>query len=370
MPKIYILESDQNLRNVIAVKHFINYDVILLKNPNLIANYMQNGLLDYLKRINRVVEQQIFDPHSHEQIEKLAQRLDSEDIVVIPCGEYAYAHNMSSLLKDKCKRCYVEEFGDIFIDINSFLTEQRIGRVDLNVEAFIDSFGESVSDTSLPFFTEPTASRIFDLIAENLEDYQSMMRPIPIKSHMYDKNRVFIDLSIFDKKPRSKVLLDKILSEMYVAGKCDLKMKANQYEAYFHDKNYKDFLTKTGTWLEALTYKVLSGIDVSDSPLSGLKFYWKTDDGKVINEIDVMGIHGKELILISCKDTGELTESALSELVTYGENLGFETIKRILVSTSTPQKSLARRAANLGIHIVVYKKSEDTLRTELQSILL
>ncbi len=361
MANIYILLTDQNILNVIAAKYYHKHDVIILKNPRFIANYSESGLIEYLRKEGRTVQQQTFDPYDPQNLLNLKGRVSGADVVVIPSGGYAYALNMASLLKDACTLCYIEVDGDIFIENNGIFEELKQDDMELDVEDFIENFGGNISTSSENFFDEPTSIKAFDLIKDNLELYQSMMRPIPIKSHFHDKNKVFINLKTFEEKPQAKEFMDKLLTLLSKAGKCDVKTKADEYVVYFHDKDYKEFFSKSGTWLEAITYRALAQIKSVESPMSSVKFYWKTGQGRVINEIDVMGVHDNNLVLISCKDTKSHTETTLYELFTHGEQLGFDSIKKILVTTSAPLEAFRNRAEDLGVSIVLYDGTDPSI---------
>lgn len=370
MPKIYIFKTDQNILNIIALRYFKSHDLVVLKDPNFISNYSDSGLIDYLKREGRTFKQQALNPYNIENIERLKEQTVKDDVVVIPCSGYAYTLNMTKVLSKRCNLCYVEEDGDLYVENNGVFEEVKLGDIGLDVNDFIENFGGDIESSSEDFFNEPAAKKVFDLIADNLDAYNKLMRPIPIKSHFYDKRKVFVELSKLNNKPEAKALLDELLDMLGQFGICDSQKKKNQYILYFHDKNYKEILSKAGTWLEAITYRALNEIKSIDSQMSSVKFYWKTGIGKVINEIDVMGIHDNQLILISCKDTHNHTETTLYELFTHGEQLGFNSTKKILVTTNKPNEPFTNRAEDLDVDIIFYDGSFNNLRDALEHKIL
>lgn len=366
MNKIYILQTEQNILNIIAIKHFNFTDVVILKNQQFHSPFAEHSLQKYLRKEGYRTNELKIDPYKKQDIHQLKSRLNKDDIFVVPNSRYAYTLNILPLLQDQCKLAFVEEDGDIFIQKNGLFKELAKDHVTLAVEDFIENFGGSIKASSENTFDQKAANQLFDIIIRNLEVYQKMLKPSPIKIDTAT-GAVVVKQNSFTEDELS--LMTQLLETLSVHHICAIHKKKRTTELYFYDNAYKDFIGKAGTWLEMATYKALKNISCVDSPKSSVFFYWNKHKRLVSNEIDVMGTFDNHLILISCKDTGHNLEKALYELYTHGEQLGFSDTIKILVTTSKPGRSLLQRSKELGIDIVRFDESIESLTSKLETTL-
>ena len=99
-------------------------------------------------------------------------------------------------------------------------------------------------------------------------------------------------------------------------------------------------------------------------------FFWSKEKENVKNELDVVAVKYSVLICISCKDSKKYDEVALNELNIYANQLGGANVKKILVATMEPSKSIViNRAKEMGISIVVYNGNRNKFKNDLQNII-
>jgi len=366
MNKLYILQTEQNILNVIAAKHFDCNNIVIMKDRAFKSPFAEDGLTTYLRNEGFRTETHTFDPYDRNDLNELSQQLKKDDLFVVPNSRYAYTLNMVTLFRDKCRMAFVEEDGDIYLQEGEHFKEVVKDQVDLEVEDYIENFGGYIKHSSEVLFEEPCANTLFKKIIQHLNTYRTMLKPSPIKMN-YDTGYVHVDMQRLNKS--QKQLMTDLINIMVRYNVCALKEKSTHNTLIFYDDEYKDFIGKVGTWLEMATYKALSNFKDVDSPMSSVFFYWNRKVSSVSNEIDVMGTYDNRLVLISCKDTGNNLEKALYELFTHGEQLGFDKSFKVLVTTSELYPQLKQRAKELGIHLVRFDKDMRSLSVGLKQVL-
>jgi len=366
MNKIIVMQTEQNILNVIAIKHFNIKNILILNNSKLQSPFAEKGLKNYLLSEGFQAKEKILNPYNSKDLESLSTELKANDILVIPNSRYAYSMNFLSFFKDTCKLAFVEEDGDIYLQQNGILKEIEQDYVALDVEDYIENFGGYIKDSSEVLFDEGPANKIFNHIMAHLSDYRDMLKPPPIK---LDTTTGLIHLKSNTFNPLQKKIMLEIIDIMKTNHICSVHQKSKGMDLCFYNHDYIDFIGKVGTWLEMATYKALSSINTVDSPKSSVFFYWNKKQHLVSNEVDVMGTYDNKLILISCKDTGKNLEKALYELFVHGEQLGFDQSIKILVTTSEVKSGLRQRAKELGIELITFEKHLRSLTLQLKNVL-
>ena len=152
----------------------------------------------------------------------------------------------------------------------------------------------------------------------------------------------------------------QIMEDLTQAGAIlDLKHSEGKYQFRFKNKTIKGYLWDGGSILELYTYLQEKGH--SDECRAGVHLDW---DGvlegpsgiDVLNEIDVLSLHGYIPGFISCK-SGKLSPQqclhALYELDTVAHRFGGKYAKKRLVLTAEMSEVYQERALEMGIELKV-----------------
>lgn len=243
--------------------------------------------------------------------------------------------------------------------------------MDLDIDEIIESFGGSILVESTDINSSEIIKKISHTIANNLEKWESL------KYRLYDK-RIFsvdeIDSNImrinleFLTNPEKDICMAtiKFLKEY---RQLEYREESGVITAEFKNDYIRSFIFKSGSWLEAYVKDVISEIKQIDEVKSGVIFLWNDERVRLKNEIDVMAIKDSTLICISCKDSAKYDDVALNELSVYGEKVGGENTKKILVATKEPLKaSVFSRAKEMDINIVIFDGNREKLKKSLEMV--
>lgn len=125
---------------------------------------------------------------------------------------------------------------------------------------------------------------------------------------------------------------------------------------YFVNDEIKHAITDTGSLFEQMVYKneVKEGVECQ----IGVHLDWdgiiNSEDGDVLNEIDVLKLEGNILTFISCKDTKKLNNSALYELESVARRFGGNYAKMKIATRAQITDITRGRAKEMGIEIEEY----------------
>ncbi|MBN2897520.1 MAG: DUF1887 family protein [Clostridia bacterium] len=365
MKKLYIMQTEQNILNVIAAKYFNYNHIVVVKDKHFKSPFAENGLLNFLFTEGYQTETLTIDLYDSTGLESLGKRLESEDVFVIPNSRFAFTLNTVLQFKDLCQLAFVEEDGDIYLYKDNQFCEIIKDAVHLNVEDYIENFGGTIQHSNEVLFEEACAKELFNVLMRDLNIYRNMLKQTPIRTDQLSK-QVHIN---FDKlSGKQQILMEQLIDILVKHDICARLGKRHTHILEFYDPRYKEFISKSGSWLEMATYLALTTIKDVESEMSSVFFYWNKNRNLVSNEIDVMGTYDNRLVLISCKDTGNQLEKALYELYTHGEQLGFDTSIKILVTTGELYSNILQRAKELGIYIVQFDKDIRSLNSRLKNI--
>ncbi len=243
---------------------------------------------------------------------------------------------------------------------------------DLNIEEIIKSIGGSIVIDSGNSLDEDIIYKITLIIADNLEIWEKY------RTRLTDSNLFIHDTS---NSEILKIDTNYLNDEEYVLiKKCLSFLEKNNQVTYINEKNYvkikflneyiKSFIFKSGTWFEIFTKLIIKEIKTIDEVKSGVIFLWNGEKNSVKNELDVVAVKDSILTCISCKDSRKYDEVALNELNIYANQLGGANVKKILVATMEPAKSVVmNRAKEMGIDIVVYNGDRSKFKNQLQNII-
>lgn len=230
---------------------------------------------------------------------------------------------------------------------------------DLLVFDYIESSGGKILGDESELLNDKGIKKITNYILENYDDWK-ILKKVFINPNIIkhcEGNPYLINIILSATKEFQNSTLTRFIDNMCsqkIAKKVSSNKKAITLK--FNCKETKNFLFKTGSWLEVLTHKIVNGIDNINDVKSGVVFLWDDDNHHVKNEIDVLATTDKKLFYISCKDTSHYDEDTLNELHVYSEKIGGESVRKILVTTSEPiKRSTFSRAEEMGIKIVIFK---------------
>lgn len=243
---------------------------------------------------------------------------------------------------------------------------------DLNIEDIIKSIGGSIVIESGNSLDEDIIYKITLAIANNLEIWEKYrLRLTDSNLFIHDScNPEILKIDTNYLKDEEKTLIIKCLDFLEKNGQILCSNESNYIKITFLNNFIKSFIFKSGTWLEIFTKLIIKEIKAIDEVKSGVVFLWSGDREKVRNELDVLAVKDSVLICISCKDSKKYDEVALNELDIYAEQLGGGNVKKILVATMEPSKSVVmNRAKEMDIHIIIYNGDKCKFKKDLQDII-
>lgn len=252
------------------------------------------------------------------------------------------------------------------------ITIKKENIYDLNIEEIIKSIGGSIVIDSGNSLDEDIIHKITLIIANNLEiweKYRARLTDSNLFTHN-PSNSEILKININYLNNDEFILINKCIDFLKRNNQITYVNKDNYIELKFLNEYIKSFIFKSGTWFEIFTKLIIKEIKNIDEVKSGVVFLWSGEKGSVKNELDVLAIKDSVLTCISCKDSKKYDEVALNELNIYANQLGGANVKKILVATMEPCKSVVmNRAKEMGINIVVYSGDRNKFKSDLQNII-
>ena len=252
------------------------------------------------------------------------------------------------------------------------ITIKKENIYDLNIEEIIKSIGGSIVIDSGNSLDEDIIHKITLIIANNLEiweKYRTRLTDSNLFTHN-PSNSEILKININYLNNDEFILINKCIDFLKRNNQITYVNKDNYIELKFLNEYIKSFIFKSGTWFEIFTKLIIKEIKNIDEVKSGVVFLWSGEKGSVKNELDVLAIKDSVLTCISCKDSKKYDEVALNELNIYANQLGGANVKKILVATMEPCKSVVmNRAKEMGINIVVYSGDRNKFKSDLQNII-
>lgn len=252
------------------------------------------------------------------------------------------------------------------------ITIKKENIYDLNVEEIIKSIGGSIAIDSENSFNEEIINKMTFIIANNLETWEKY-RVRLTDSNLFIHNPFnpeMLEINTTCLNNDEIILINKCIHFLEVNNQITYTQKGDCIEIKFLNEYIKGFIFKSGTWFEIFTKLIIKEIKNIDDVKSGVVFFWSKEKENVKNELDVVAVKDSVLICISCKDSKKYDEVALNELNIYANQLGGANVKKILVATMEPSKSIViNRAKEMGISIVVYNGNRNKFKNDLQNII-
>ena len=241
---------------------------------------------------------------------------------------------------------------------------------DLLVFDYVKSSGGKILKDESEFVKDEGIKKIINYVLENYEDWKILKKvfvnPNIIKHS--ESNPYLINISLSSSNNYEKNILTKFVNHMNKEKITkEINRNKNLITLKFNTREIKNFLFKTGSWLEVLTHEIVNDINSIKDVKSGVVFLWDENNHHVKNEIDVLATSAEKLFYISCKDTSHYDEDTLNELYVYSKKIGGEQVKKILVTTSDPNKtSTFSRAKEMDIEIVIFKGNMQDFKNKLK----
>lgn len=188
---------------------------------------------------------------------------------------------------------------------------------------------------------------------------------------------------------QSSCIIDRNIKSELCGEKLITSFQENETEVVISYKNLqvKKCLTKAGMVLELKVYltarqlKDVKGNKIYNDALNGVVIDWdgeihesRGENHDIINEIDVMLMHGMVPVFVSCKN-GNVTVEELYKLNTVAERFGGIYSKKVLVTSKLnvykgSKVYFKQRAEDMGIKILenVHKMNNAKLAQELSGL--
>jgi hypothetical protein len=253
-------------------------------------------------------------------------------------------------------------------DKNVFLIKDNLE--DLLVFDYVKSSGGKIIKDESRFVEDKGIKKLIDYVLENYEDWRVLKKiftnPNIIKHS--ESNPYLINISLSSSNNYERNVLTRFVQHMNREKITkEINSNKNLITLKFNTKEIKNFLFKTGSWLEVLTHEIVNDINSIKDVKSGVVFLWNGNNHHVKNEIDVLATSAQKLFYISCKDTSHYDEDTLNELHVYSNKIGGEKVRKILVTTSDPSKtSTFSRAKEMDIEIVIFKGNIEDFKDKLK----
>ncbi|GAA0182008.1 hypothetical protein SH2C18_44570 [Clostridium sediminicola] len=370
--------DDFNYHNIVASLQLKPNEVVFIYTNTLhqkeILNNLQEFYSDKLPQTKFIsMEINDIDMVSYE---KLIKECDNKNTIVNISGgsklQSLYLYKVAE--KNGFKSVVIHEEKDemLLIEQNEVKTMEN-NLQDLLVFDYIESSGGRILNDESNLVNDKGIEKITNYILGHYDDWK-ILKKVFINPNIVkhcEGNPYLINILLTQTKDFQMKVLTNFIDNM-CSQKIANKVNSNNkiITLKFTSKDVKNFLFKTGSWLEVLTHEIVEGIANINDVKSGVVFLWDDDNLHVKNEIDVLATSGKKLIYISCKDTSHYDEDTLNELHVYSEKIGGEFVQKILVTTSEPTKrSTFSRAEEMRIKIVIFKGNVEEFKKKLEKII-
>jgi|GEM_PF-2369896 len=372
---VICFSCNTHIANYIGIKYLDANKISYLALP-LEAQDDLRSLQQYYQRKQLTKFELIKMDYTHQEIlEQYLRKQEEPCTIILPhiekAAHFTIYHTLSSL---QISQIFIESDGNIFKVSKGRFKQIPKDDVSLTVQDFIRQTKGNILDTGNHLFTQKPANQLLDYYLKHLPVMVHILKDIkPMKSR--EKHSKYASPS-----PISDVSMNKMTSEeqkVYMGalrvltrqGIIKTKRRREKLEVIFIDLDYRDYFSKSGTWLEHFVLRIVSDIPDIDDALSSVFFMWDKTRKSVKNEIDVMATYNNRLIAISCKDSRHIIDDYLYELEAHSEILSEDGAVKIIATTATLSPLIKERASILGIHIVAFNGNVSTFKNEIEHII-
>lgn len=239
---------------------------------------------------------------------------------------------------------------------------------DIKIQDIMNLSGISIIRDSDNLFKKKEIIEISRHILNNLQvwdKYKHRLYDNEVFIHAYDKPlEISINMDLLEDEEYK--LLNNVLDYLKNIDAIKCIDKTNKLDVYFKDNYLKNFLFKSGTWLEVLTNLAFKEIRDIDEVKCGVEFFWSKDVSRVMNELDVIAAKDSILVCVSCKDSSRYDDKALNELLVNSDRIGGQEVIKLLVATKLPDKGVVLdRADEMNIKIIIINPDFEKFKGEI-----
>lgn len=226
----------------------------------------------------------------------------------------------------------------------------------LTVQDLITSRGGMIDMSSTSFFEKTLLIDLLDFLEAHIDDYYQLFR-YPSKPPFYETHREEprrLDLNTTDIAATHMPFFNTFINFIKQKNIANItRMSKHHYRVLFHDRRYKSYLLKSGTWLEHRLFLLFKSLDFHDVQAS-IAFLWDKDYPRAKNECDVMGMYYNRLFVASCKDTHHLSPDYINELYANANHLAHTDTKTLLFTTATLSPGIQEKADEFNVTLITY----------------
>ena len=368
--------DEHNESNILATQEFKPNLVYFIKDKDS-EEKMKTLRLYYEKNFKKIkIEELLVEEGDKERLEKIISRLKEKNrniLINLTGGKRINSLILLDLcIKEKLIALYINIKKKIIYEFKDNIKIYEKTFEDLEIDDIVKASGGKIIEDSSELCNKKDLIYFAEKISSNLElwhKYKQQLYESSIFEHdSNETQRIYIHTQTLEDEEIN--LLDKILSKFKEMNEISYKKEKNRVVVNFNNEYLKDFIFKSGTWLEIETNKLINSIEEIDESKNGVMFLWNDENQSVRNELDVVAIKDSVPIFISCKDSDKYNEMALNELNVYATKFGGENSYKILVATKEPIKSPVRtRAKEMGIYLIIFDGNEEKFIKEIKNII-
>ena len=380
---ICCFSTSSNLSNFIGIQYAQGHSVTYIY-PKIKKSGYDSTLLDRLTFKAYLMKNNIKDVNQVElnfedlaSIKSTLEKLPNDAVILMPAITRGPHIHIYQAVQSQSRRClFVEPDGDLY-EINSDgVIPLNDDDVSLSVKHFIQQTNGYIMQTNTQLFKETAANDLLNHILKYLEIFQNLFKNVrPLKKvetvaqhpDAYDVSPLAI-VDLTKMKPFEKSVYIEALSILKKHRILSMKQNNTTIDVEFHDIRYKEYFSKSGTWLEHFTQRALESVEGISDINSSVHFVWDRNLSHLQNEIDVMALIDNQLITVSCKDTTKILENYLYILESHSEQLSDDAIK-FVVCTTAPNALIQDRADRLNVHILVFDKDVKRFTKQVSQII-
>lgn len=367
MKTLYIYLSTNNINSVMAIDYYKPTHLVIIRDSQLHTPEDSSSFIHYLEKQGYNVSALGINFNQKNPLQTLGTKMQQEDMILLPNVDTTHGYQLFYIgMQYNIPMAQVEKDGDLYEYKDTcfeFVTDQS----EVNIDDFITSRGGRIESSSKIPFELPETNRLLTLLEKNLVAYKYCFRYNFTKFvTIRDNDRVLFNLNYIEEKHHAFVyeLLDFFLSEKVAS----YHQKGNKIVVFFSDLMIKNYLFKTGTWLEHVLYNLFKELGVDDLD-SSLTFLWDSNIRKLKNEVDLIAISNNELYVISCKDTSHIEPEQLNEIYVNTTHLGYEASHPMIFTTSHLTDGIIAKAKEFGIPLISYHKDHNRILHQLSELI-
>lgn len=239
----------------------------------------------------------------------------------------------------------------------SFIEVSPVEFPEMDIHHIIDTTGGDIIQTNSELYSSKEVNIMLDVFFK--DNYYIKVKHWLKQTWRYitdPADRVFLGIKTEGMGNFDRGNLYKFLRELERRN-CIKALESESGRLVFKclSGEFRRFITQSGSWLEALTFKTLKEMPNIDDIEGGVQYMWDAGRPDLVNELDVLASKDSRLILISCKDTRNIDTPMLNEIEIYSNNLGGRNaLKILIVTTDGPLDGAKARAAEMDINIIEF----------------